>query len=176
MADQHLLTCPNCGDTVAVGPSQAGSCVTCSCGRELDVPTLRAMRQLPIGDPPEKTASPAWGIRQGLVALCLILAVLCAIPGVYFLVEQTTTTPYRIDAQLNQIMRQLEKASPLQTWMYWNREIVPLAEQGLTEFQTYDSIAYERKMKSLRRYQKITFGAAGVAVLFAVVIALWRKS
>ena len=64
MANRYKLTCPSCHEAMAVGPPQAGSSLTCHCGKQLEVPTFRAMRELPIIDPAEKTTATAWGFHQ----------------------------------------------------------------------------------------------------------------
>lgn len=175
MADQYLLRCPSCDQDITIGLPQAGSLVMCPCGQKVEVPTLRALRQLPKAAPTKGEARPVWGFRHGLIALAMILATLCAIPGVYWRVAQSTTEPYSLEAQLNHVMERLDKASPSQTWEYWHTVIVPLSERGLTEFVTSDSIAYDRKMKSLTLYQTISFGLSGSFALLAVVVALWRS-
>jgi hypothetical protein len=45
MAAQYLLPC-ECGKTTPIDTSQAGSSVTCVCGNHLEVPSLRAIREL----------------------------------------------------------------------------------------------------------------------------------
>jgi len=50
---KYLLPC-ECGEGVAIEPSQAGSSVVCQCGKSLEVPTLRGIRTL---DPIQATAA-----------------------------------------------------------------------------------------------------------------------
>jgi hypothetical protein len=45
----YLLPC-RCGQSVAVSTSMAGESVRCACGAELQVPTLRGLRQLAQAD------------------------------------------------------------------------------------------------------------------------------
>ncbi|MBN1853365.1 MAG: hypothetical protein JW829_11600 [Pirellulales bacterium] len=175
MADQYELTCSTCGNTVLVGQPQAGSRVACRCGEQLDVPTLLALQNLPTVKLAEEAESPAWSFQHGLIAIGFILTVACAIPGVYFRVEQSTTTPYRMDTYQTQVIQQLDAESPLETWIRWHHRIVPLAEQGLTEFQIPDTITYERKMERLGTYQIISFGAAGIAALGTLIALVWLK-
>ena len=46
MAVRYLLPCELCGSTTPVDMSQAGGSVMCSCGKKLEVPSLRAIREL----------------------------------------------------------------------------------------------------------------------------------
>lgn len=45
MAAQYLLPC-QCGKTTPIDTSQAGGSVTCVCGNQVEVPSLRAIREL----------------------------------------------------------------------------------------------------------------------------------
>ena len=65
----YLLTC-DCGKTVPVEIGQAGGQVTCSCGTQLDVPTLRKLRHLPAAATAEEPSRPATvGARgKGVIA------------------------------------------------------------------------------------------------------------
>ncbi|MDP6466164.1 MAG: hypothetical protein QF918_00385 [Pirellulaceae bacterium] len=46
MAVRYLLPCEMCGSTTPVDMSQAGGSVMCGCGETLEVPSLRAIREL----------------------------------------------------------------------------------------------------------------------------------
>ena len=67
MAELYLLPC-NCGQKVRVGKAQAGQAVLCGCGQQLNVPTLRGLRELEVA-PAEatvaKAARPAWSPARG---------------------------------------------------------------------------------------------------------------
>lgn len=80
MATQYLLSC-ECGQSVPVVTSQAGQQVTCSCGKKLTVPSLRAIRQLPTAnDSTADLPSGTWGPTRG--ALFAIGAVMFLVGGV----------------------------------------------------------------------------------------------
>jgi hypothetical protein len=174
MASRYALSC-SCGQQISVGPAQAGDRVTCLCGKQLDVPTLRAMQELPPAETDGGDDEPLWGIRQGLVALGIIVAILTAIPGAYWWWMAPDAPTFRPDAQMAAMEQQYEMVTPLQAWLHWNNDIVPLAETGLWEEPSYGAIAAERSRERLRNYQKISFGIAGVAVLFSITVALWKN-
>jgi len=46
----YLLPCPSCQQSIPVEVVQAGEVVSCDCGAEVAVPTLREIRQLPVPD------------------------------------------------------------------------------------------------------------------------------
>ena len=158
-----------------MSPAQAGDRVECKCGRLLDVPPLRELQSLPQAASEIDTGGKAWGVRQGLIAASLIVAVLCAIPGVYWWLQPKTPI-YPVEAQLDASAQLIDALSPLQTWYTWHQQIVPLAERGLEEFRTPDSIAQERQWAKLRLYEKIAFGIAGSAILFSITAALWSRA
>lgn len=66
MSQHYLLPC-SCGQKLRVAPAQAGGQVTCGCGQNLTVPTLRGLRELPIA-PPEAVVKPApgWSTTHGI--------------------------------------------------------------------------------------------------------------
>ena len=75
----YLLTC-DCGKTVPVEIGQAGGRVACSCGTQLDVPTLRQLRHLPQADGRTEARRPAVGAR-GKDAIAASLIVVAALAG-----------------------------------------------------------------------------------------------
>ena len=174
MASRYTLSC-SCGQQISVSSAQAGDCVTCSCGKQLDVPTLRALQELPPAETDGDDVQPLWGIRQGLIALGIIVAILCAVPGVYWWWMAPDAPIYRPDAERAAMEQRYETATPLEAWLHWNNDIAPLAETGLREEPSYRSIAAARSRERLRNYQKISFGIAGVAVLFSITVALWKN-
>jgi hypothetical protein len=77
---KYLVPCSACGVKTPVELGQAGQTMMCSCGQPLEVPSVRALRQLePVAE--EKVAAATWNRRKGLVFLgsaLLALAVLAA--------------------------------------------------------------------------------------------------
>lgn len=65
---KYLLPCA-CGKVIVIDASQAGQQIACECGKLLEVPTLRGVREL---EPAPETASPSreatdWNPSRGLV-------------------------------------------------------------------------------------------------------------
>lgn len=77
MSPKHLLPC-SCGNQIPVDLPQAGSRVRCTCGAELEVPTLLGLKRLTRADHDATTdakTKPVWGTRQRLVFFGAILTV-----------------------------------------------------------------------------------------------------
>jgi hypothetical protein len=82
-----LLPC-GCGQATIVTPAQAGQVVRCVCGAQLEVPTLRGLRQLAPATPSaSKGKSRAWSNRHR-VAFALILVSLVCLVGAVYIVPQ----------------------------------------------------------------------------------------
>lgn len=75
----YLLPC-SCGERLRVSTRQAGEAVRCTCGTQLEVPTLRHLNQLEPVDAPT-AGGPAWGDRQrvAFVVSVITLAALCVV-------------------------------------------------------------------------------------------------
>jgi hypothetical protein len=79
-----LLPC-RCGKNVAIEKAQAGQRVRCSCGLDLDVPTMQAIGRLEpaLVEGPLEHVSRGWGLWQGMVLLGGALAMLAVGWAVY---------------------------------------------------------------------------------------------
>jgi hypothetical protein len=66
MSAQYLLPC-SCGQKVRVEPAQAGGQVACACGANLNVPTLRGLRQLEVAPTDDATIRRSTGRQWGPV-------------------------------------------------------------------------------------------------------------
>jgi hypothetical protein len=77
----YLLPCPACGTKSTVSSALAGQSIQCSCGRTIEVPTLRDLRQLESEGEPERPQT-TWSRRKGLVFLgCVMMAVSAGFAG-----------------------------------------------------------------------------------------------
>jgi hypothetical protein len=78
---KYLLACPECGSKLAVETGQAGQRLQCACGREIEVPSVRQLRELePAGDVGPVQAP--WSARQGLLFLGIAIIVVSAVAAV----------------------------------------------------------------------------------------------
>ncbi len=139
MTNEYLLPC-DCGHSNRVGARQAGETIECACGARLDVPTMREMRRLePVveGAARHKTA---WGPRQGLAFLGLLVAALGLAAGGYF---YFIVTPRPTDFAATQA--QLDSIGPADAWQYWKivRKGIPLNLTG----EAAESLEQARKAR-----------------------------
>ncbi len=73
---KYLLPCTACGQTTPITTGQAGQTIHCACGNALEIPSIRAMRQLePVAEAP---AAPLWNKQKGLLFVGSAMA-LCSI-------------------------------------------------------------------------------------------------
>ena len=113
---EYLLPC-HCGQKLLVGPAQAGQSLPCSFGAMLDVPTLRALRQLE----PSHPATPrngSWGTREKLFFAGLMILLLALVPGSCAWWLRPPALP---PADRQGFRNQLDRLSVLETMILWNR-------------------------------------------------------
>jgi len=120
---RYLLPC-ECGQAVPIEVSQAGEKVICPCGRVLEVPALRAVRQLRVA-PAESVARVApsrWTFGHGLAfALGVFLLVagllLCAYS---YLNQQFVRAQLVPQEEVNAWVDAIDSFSLDDLWAYWS--------------------------------------------------------
>ena len=114
MLNEYLLPC-HCGETHRVSPRQSGETLACTCGARLDVPTLRELKTLePAPMATSAAAKPAWGPRQRLLFVGLLVAAVSLIAGGYFRFVEMPKLPEIATRQSD-----LEKVKPAEAWQFW---------------------------------------------------------
>jgi hypothetical protein len=159
---KYLVPC-SCGKSVAVDASQAGLQVRCACGNELEVPTMRGLRQLKTADVQpagSQDRGSTWGPRQGLMFLGACIAVIGAIAAafVYNLRPQMDLQLDRAAVQADNQAMTLE-----QSWTEWER-----LRLGLNEYTFTDSREFQTALNAHRLRLGLAIGAIVVGVLLAV--------
>lgn len=123
MTTKYLLAC-TCGQSLPVELNQAGRSITCNCGKTVEVPSMRLLRQLPTCDEPDSSAQrrPAWNLTAGsFFAVGLLVAVLAAmVAGGMQLRYQQFASLKPAKQELTQWVNELETASPEQLFDEWN--------------------------------------------------------
>lgn len=106
MRGKYLLPC-SCGREIPVEAAQAGEQVRCTCGAELEVPTLLALATLKRAEPgPAATKPPAtWGARQRLILVGAMITAASLGVGIRLYLGRPTIP--------------VEKLSPAQAWALW---------------------------------------------------------
>ena len=113
MARDYLLPC-TCGRTHRISSRQAGSTLTCSCGANLEVPTMREMGRLEPAAATTAVRHKPWGLRQGLMFLGLVIAGVGFVAGCYFSLI-VMPSPQETDVPQGWI----DALAPAQAWQIW---------------------------------------------------------
>jgi hypothetical protein len=113
MARDYLLPC-ECGLSHRVSSRQAGSTLKCSCGADLEVPTMRELGRLEPAAAGTAVRHKTWGLRQGLMFLGLVIAGVGFLAGSYF---SLIVMPAPNEADVPQTW--VDALPPDQAWMIW---------------------------------------------------------
>jgi len=113
---RYLLPCP-CGRKNPVDIAQSGQSIQCECGRRLDVPTMLKIRSLErVVEQEEPRRPQAWGVRQGLVLLgVLVMALAGSGASALYLTMPTPPEP----PGLEYVQTQVDKLSLVETFVEW---------------------------------------------------------
>lgn len=182
MAARYLLTC-ECGSTTAVSTSQAGDRIRCDCGKELEVPTLRKLNDLPREAPTDGKgrsslgAGSSWGLRQGIFTVGLIVSLLLAGGAGWFMaIEPAPPTPFDLEARSASLDIGIDRLSPLQVWTMWKSDYEPLALFGFKKVESPADAYVKKKIEICQLYRNILGIAAGsVLALSALLYAVLPK-
>ncbi|HEX4414510.1 MAG TPA: hypothetical protein VH107_12840 [Lacipirellulaceae bacterium] len=169
---EYLLPCV-CGKSVPVDVRQAGARVTCSCGTTLEVPTLRQIRHLPQAASVDVHSAPAWGPRQGIVAVCLILAISLLAWSAWVWRSEPEVPKFDPVARQKIVDQQIK--TPLEAWNSWIGYYRPLAERGLHEFRVANAAQFETKKGEARFLRFMLWAMAACFGIIAVCAAWWPK-
>jgi hypothetical protein len=170
----YLLTC-QCGKTIPVEVGQAGGRVACDCGAQVDVPTLRKLRHLPIAKPDAGSHRSAWNARKGVAAAGIILTCLFAAYALWNRVTEPKVVPFDPAARTNIVNERLDTMTPLQCWTMWIEIYQPLAKTGFGIFEDPHNDAVERIVAHRRGVQTALLIIAAVCALVAAAAAFWRS-
>jgi hypothetical protein len=172
---KHLLNC-ECGRNVVVDTAQAGDSVACECGKTMAVPTLRQLRQLPLATPGKPAdATSSWGVRQGLIAACLIVATLCAIVAAISYASQPVLPVFDPAQYTRMTNEQIERMSPMDAWRTWVNGYRNMGVSGFREFRHPATEEIQLDVNRHRLVQMAMLGAAGLAVVIAAGAAMTKS-
>ncbi|MCS7306562.1 MAG: hypothetical protein NZ602_15830 [Thermoguttaceae bacterium] len=68
MEKKYLLAC-SCGLQQTIEPAQAGQTIRCACGQAIEVPSMLALRRLPLAPSAPVGQVGRWGIRHRLISI-----------------------------------------------------------------------------------------------------------
>ncbi len=176
MPTQYLLPCPSCGEKVPVETSQAGERVRCACGAELDVPSMRGLRQLEVAaEPNSATSRPSaernWGPRQGLILAGSLILLFGLLPAGWLYWQ--LPDPYQLDRssviEFNE--QEIDNMTIDQTWMVWKQGI---EGAGLVEYPSATKEAHETRRAELRNWIVFSLSIAALGLVLLVTGLLWQ--
>lgn len=81
MAQTYLLKTPD-GEEVHVETSQAGETITTPSGKQVEVPTLREMKKLPLVEPEKTTVKRKWSLGQSILLVVGLLITFVSIVAI----------------------------------------------------------------------------------------------
>jgi hypothetical protein len=174
---KHLLTC-ECGEKVPVDIGQAGGQVTCSCGRPLNVPTLRNLKQLPVAETPASAVAgqAPWNIKKGFVAAGLILAGILVAYAAWNHFSEPVVPQFDPSVRSAAVEQGLEKMTPAESWDMWVQVYRPLADKGFGVFEYPHKAAIEEHIAQRRVLQATLLVVAAVLAITSLAIAyFWLK-
>lgn len=153
MSEKYLLPCV-CGQMIPVEQRQAGTTVTCTCGKILEVPTIRGFAKLSQVGETKEDLPPIWGLRQGLVFLGLVIA----LPAFAFAIFLYSQLPTLNENNIEHFVKQL---SPVESWALWR-----VYSEGMPKAPTPDTQAVIRSIQATHRqiYGGLILGVIGLLV------------
>ncbi len=173
---KYLLPC-SCGKSVAVAPSQAGQRVRCACGRTLDVPAMRLVRQLPPAEDaatrPRRAAS-AWSRAHRLVFVLglVMLASGAATAGYYQLVRAQLVTDEFLWDDLEGACATIDRLTADDAWDVW----VALRDLGIGPYAPPIFVHHRRIASQLMRYVIGGAAVAGGGLVVMLLPLVWRPA
>jgi len=171
----YLLTC-QCGKSVPVEVGQAGGRVTCSCGAQLDVPTLRMLRHLPVAQSEAAKSQASWDARKGFAAAALIVAGLLVAFALWNRINEPKVMEFDPARQIDAANKGLEKLTPAESWHFWVHVYQPLAKSGFAVFEDPRSTAIQQDVAQRRVQQTTLLIIAAICVAIALTAALWPRT
>jgi hypothetical protein len=94
--------------------------------------------------------------------------------GIYFWKSTPKGGPIDIDAETQRVEAFFDPLTPVETWVYWHQQTVPVAREGLKEELPPGAEQRKEEIDRGRTRQTLAFGLAGLAVLFCIGLLLWR--
>jgi hypothetical protein len=169
----YLLPCA-CGNSVPVDIGQAGGRVACSCGTQLDVPTLRQLRHLPRATvAEEKKSGGSWGTRQGIVAASLIVAAALSAWGAWIWWTGPVMPTFDPATRLRAVEEQIK--TPAGAWEAWIDYYRPMAEKGIPLFRIGNADVVEARIAHARFMRWMLWAIAGIFAIVAAVAMFWPR-
>jgi len=175
MSTKYLLPC-ECGKSIPVATSQAGSQVACECGAEMEVPTMRGLRELEREEEEspqagQKMREKSWDPRYGVGMLGAIVAVVAAIPGIVLLVQYPEKPTFDEDLMIQREHARIDRMPLPKAWQYWK---LTMETAGLKDVDYPTEREYAKKVTIYQQNIAISFSFAALGLLIMLGAVLWN--
>jgi hypothetical protein len=120
---RYLLPC-ECGESLPVEKTQAGQSIVCKCGRSVDIPSLRGLRELEVCEAaPQAVARPSWTPTKGtFFAGGIILAIVGTFVAAYgFTMRSFVNTAAPPQEQIDAWVQEIDDWNASQMWSFWTQ-------------------------------------------------------
>lgn len=169
---KYLLSC-QCGKNVPVDIGQAGGRVVCACGKELEVPALRNLRHLPLDQSTVEKPRTAWNPRKGFIAAGAIIAALLVGGALWSRLTEPVVPKFDPAGHLSAVDTQLDKMTPMDSWMRWIAIYQPLANRGFGILEYPYTHIVEQQVAERRFLQKVLLIVAAIFAALALAATFW---
>ncbi len=123
MSQKYALPC-TCGSTIVVEPRHAGGTMTCEqCGKTVDVPKLREIRNLEPVQEEARRKRTGWSRAQGNVFVFGLLCLVIAAGSAYYTFAHRMHFDEVEKPQIEQIRFQLDidDITLVDSWEFWKK-------------------------------------------------------
>jgi hypothetical protein len=157
---------------VPVELGQAGGQVVCGCGKSLQVPPFRQLRELPVESAEAPIGRRAWHPRNGVIAIGLIAAAALAAVSLWVHLKEPKPPKFDVAGAHRQLNDALEDLTPSAAWHWWvDRH--SMLEEGFQVHPFRMSPADQDKLERSQFMKKALLVPAAVFIAIAIAAALW---
>jgi len=173
MAARYLLPC-ECGNTTPVDMSQAGGSVLCGCGKQLEVPSLRAIRELPRLSEAADVHKYQWNPAAGMTFVSgVVIAFVGAGVALAMHLNSLVVPELPSEEMVAAWVGEVDNATPEELFQIWNSA----RHDGLGEHGDSPFIQARMVSKRLAMYRNMGLIVVASGLAFAgSSIFLRRKS
>jgi Alpha-aminoadipate carrier protein LysW-like, globular domain len=156
----YLLPCPACGNKLSVVTGQAGQLVRCDCGADLEVPTIRGLRELEqVSD--DAVSFSRWTTRHGVAFLGLLILAGALAFSLYLHLRAPVFDPTGYESQV-------QAASPEQSWEHWTGNLRYGPRMRIRQSEHDAIVRRAEKDKYVERWEWVGYGVAALGLVIAL--------
>jgi hypothetical protein len=175
MTTKYLLPC-GCGEELPIDIGQAGQNIVCKCGRTIEAPTLRGIRQLtpaPVSDESKGArGGAAWRPGQGVAfALGVLTTVVAlAVGAERFYRRAALDTVDRFPDSGAMVDERIDGMPVDELWDFWIR----ILRDGLGAQETPQHVLARRRYDELTTHIFLLLIAAALGACLIVGSVVWK--